>query len=136
MSIATADRIRYPRVWDRVSDAGGEAIVVGVPQTYPVKPINGVVVSSFLTPSTMSAYTHPPSFKDEIRDVVGEYVLDVPNFRTEDKVHLLQDIYRMSRQRFDLVEHVLHTRKDWSFFMMVDMGPDRLHHGMWKYFDH
>ena len=135
MRLADATQVGSPRVWETVSDAGSEAIVIGVPQTYPVKPINGLMVSSFLTPSTMSAYTHPPSFKDEIRETVGEYMLDVPNFRTEDKVHLLQDIYRMSRQRFDLVEHVLHTRKDWSFFMMVDMGPDRLHHGMWKYID-
>jgi predicted AlkP superfamily phosphohydrolase/phosphomutase len=135
MRLATADRIRFPRVWEVVSTAGGESIVVGVPQTYPVQPINGIVVSSFLTPSTQSAYTHPPAFKDEIREVVGEYMLDVPNFRTTDKVRLLQDIYRMSRQRFDLVEHLLDTRPSWDFFMFVDMGPDRIHHGLWKYID-
>jgi len=135
MSIATADRIRFPRVWDRVSKAGGRAIVVGVPQTYPVTPVNGIMVSSFLTPSTMSAYTHPSEFKGEIRQVVGEYMLDVPNFRTEDKVRLLRDIYRMSRQRFDLIEHLLRTRPNWNFFMFVDMGPDRIHHGLWKYID-
>ena len=26
-------------------------------------------------------------------------------------------------------------KKEWDFFMMVEMGPDRLHHGFWKYFD-
>ncbi|HUT20611.1 MAG TPA: alkaline phosphatase family protein [Anaerolineae bacterium] len=135
MDIATADKVGYPRVWDWVTDAGGQAIVVGVPQTYPVRPIDGIMVSSFLTPSTLSAYTHPPSFKDEIRAVVGDYMLDVPNFRTSDKVRLLQEIYRMSRQRFDLVEHLLRTRRDWDFFMFVDMGPDRIHHGLWKYID-
>jgi predicted AlkP superfamily phosphohydrolase/phosphomutase len=135
MTMATADKIRFPRVWERVSDAGGKVIVVGVPQTYPIKPVNGIVVSSFLTPSTESAYTHPPAFKDEIRETVGEYMLDVPNFRTEDKIRLLQEIYRMSRQRFDLVEHLVETRRDWDFFMFVDMGPDRIHHGMWKYVD-
>ena len=135
MSIATANRIRFPRVWDRVSQSGGRAIVVGVPQTYPVRPLNGIMVSSFLTPSTESAYTYPPEFKDEIGQVVGEYMLDVPNFRTDDKVRLLQDIYRMSRQRFTLVKHLLRTRPDWDMFMFVDMGPDRIHHGMWKYVD-
>ena len=135
MSIATADRIKYPRVWDRVSETGGRAIVVGVPQTYPVQPINGIMTSSFLTPSTMSAYTYPPEFKEEIREVVGDYLLDVPNFRTEDKVRLLQDIYRMSRQRFALVNHLLQTRTNWDFFMFVSMGPDRIHHGLWKYID-
>jgi predicted AlkP superfamily phosphohydrolase/phosphomutase len=135
MTIATADQVAYARVWDYVSEAGGRSIVVGVPQTYPVKPINGIVVSSFLTPSTMSKYTHPPEFKNEIANVIGEYMLDVPNFRTEDKVQLLQDIYRMSRQRFDLVEHLLETQDRWDLFMFVDMGPDRIHHGLWKYID-
>jgi predicted AlkP superfamily phosphohydrolase/phosphomutase len=135
MEIATADKIAFPRVWNWVTDAGGKAIVVGVPQTYPVQAIDGIMVSSFLTPSTFSAYTHPPAFKDEIRQVVGDYMLDVPNFRTSDKVRLLQEIYRMSRQRFDLVEHLLRTRRDWQFFMFVDMGPDRIHHGLWKYID-
>ena len=135
MRIITANDIHHPRVWDHVYQAGGRSIVVGVPQTYPVTPIEGIMVSSFLTPSTLSAYTHPPSFKDEIRDVIGEYMLDVPNFRTQDKVRLLQDIYRMSRQRFDLVEHLLRTRPNWDLFMFVDMGPDRIHHGLWKYTD-
>lgn len=135
MFIATADSVRFPRVWDRVSEAGGQSIVVGVPQTYPLRPVRGLMVSCFLTPSTLSTYTHPPEFKDEIHEIVGDYMLDVPNFRTNDKVRLLQDIYRMSRQRFDLVEHLLTTRPQWDLFMFVDMGPDRIHHGLWKYSD-
>jgi predicted AlkP superfamily phosphohydrolase/phosphomutase len=135
MFIATADWIKHPRVWDHVSDAGGKAIAIGVPQSYPVRPINGIMVSSFLTPSTMSQYTHPPELKAEIAEVIGDYMLDVPNFRTDDKVRLLQDIYRMSRQQFRLVQHVLRTRPEWDMFMFVSMGPDRIHHGLWKFID-
>src|SRR5260370_16319252 len=25
--------------------------------------------------------------------------------------------------------------KDWDFFMFVEMGTDRIHHGLWKYHD-
>jgi predicted AlkP superfamily phosphohydrolase/phosphomutase len=25
--------------------------------------------------------------------------------------------------------------KEWDFFMIVEMGPDRIHHGLWKFFD-
>jgi len=135
MEMATADKIHLPRVWDYVEQAGGRSIVVGVPQTYPVRPLNGIMVSCFLTPSTSSAYTWPPEFKEEIQATVGDYMLDVYDFRTDDKVRLLQSIYRMSRQRFDLVEHLLKTRSDWNFFMFVEMGPDRIHHGLWKYID-
>ena len=135
MTIATGEQVTYPRVWDHVSGAGGTSIVVGVPQTYPIRPLNGVMVGCFLTPSTASPYTYPPEFRQEIDRVVGEYLLDVPNFRTEDKVRLLRDVYRMSRVQFDLVRHLLRTRRGWDLFMYVNIGPDRIHHGFWKYTD-
>jgi predicted AlkP superfamily phosphohydrolase/phosphomutase len=135
MSIATSDKIRHPRVWDRVSEAGGTSVVVGVPQTYPVRPLNGIMVGCFLTPSTSSAYTYPSELKLEIAQAVGEYMLDVPDFRTEDKARLLRDIYRMSRVQFDLVSYLLRTRADWDMFMVVSIGPDRIQHGFWKYMD-
>ena len=50
--IATGLSVKEKRVWDILGEAGKECIVVGVPQTYPLKPINGHLISSFLTPST------------------------------------------------------------------------------------
>ena len=63
MSIATSRSIRADRVWDILSQVGRKVVVAGVPQTYPVKPVNGCLISSFLTPSTHSQYTHPASLK-------------------------------------------------------------------------
>jgi predicted AlkP superfamily phosphohydrolase/phosphomutase len=135
MSIATALSVKADRVWDILSRAGRQVIVAGVPQTYPVKPVNGCMISSFLTPSTRSQYTYPAELKDEIGQVVGgEYMLDVQNFRIRDKDHLLEQIYTMADQHHRLVSHLMTTRP-WDFFMHVDMGVDRIHHGFWKYFD-
>jgi len=61
-------------------------------------------------------------------------MVDVPNFRTEDKDRLREDIYCMTEKRFTLARHLLRT-KPWDFFMMVEMGTDRVHHGFWKYMD-
>ncbi len=134
MKLATADSVKCDRVWDVLSRAGKSVVVVGVPQTYPVKPVNGCLVASFLTPSTESAYTHPPELKTEIAEVVGEYLIDVPNFRTEDKNWLLEQIYEMTEKRFRLVRHLM-REKPWDFFMFVEMGPDRIHHGFWRFSD-
>jgi predicted AlkP superfamily phosphohydrolase/phosphomutase len=135
MSIATAAAVKVDRVWDILSRAGRQVIVAGVPQTFPVKPVNGCMISSFLTPSTQSQYTYPAELKHEIKKVVGgEYMLDVQNFRTDDKDYLLQQIYAMADQHHKLVTHLMTTRP-WDFFMHVDMGVDRIHHGFWKYFD-
>jgi predicted AlkP superfamily phosphohydrolase/phosphomutase len=135
MSIATSQAVKVDRVWDILSRAGKQVIVAGVPQTYPVKPVNGYLISSFLTPSTLSQYTHPASLKHEISNLIaGEYMLDVYQFRTENKDHLLEQIYQMADQHHKLIMHLM-TTKPWDFFMHVDMGVDRIHHGFWKYFD-
>ena len=40
----------------------------------------------------------------------------------------------MTDKRFALARHLL-TTKPWDFFMMVEMGTDRVHHAFWQYMD-
>ena len=134
MRIANSKAVVEDTVWDILSRAGKSVILVGVPQTYPIKPTNGYIITSFLTPSTESQYTYPPELKGEVEALVGEYMLDVEHFRTEDKGYLLRQIYKMTEKRFKLVKHLL-QEKEWDFFMLVEMGVDRIHHGFWKFFD-
>ena len=134
MRIASSKAVVEDTVWDILSREGGRVVLVGVPQTYPVKPINGHIITSFLTPSTKSQYTYPAELREEVEALVGEYKLDVENFRTEDKDDLLRQIYEMTEKRFKVVRHLL-REKEWDFFMLVEMGVDRIHHGFWKFFD-
>jgi predicted AlkP superfamily phosphohydrolase/phosphomutase len=135
LSFADSTAIRAPRVWDVLSARGRSVIVLGVPGTYPPTAVNGAMVSCFLTPDTKrSQYTHPPELKDEIAQVVGDYLVDVPDFRTDEKERLLRDIETMTERRFQLAEHLLSTRP-WDLFFMVEMGPDRMHHAFWRFFD-
>jgi predicted AlkP superfamily phosphohydrolase/phosphomutase len=132
--IANGTAIREPRLWDLLTRRGKQSIVVGVPGTYPPRPLNGTLVSCFLTPSTEYQYTYPAMLRREVEDVVGEYLFDCPNFRTEDKDDLLRQLYEMTDKRFAVCEHLLES-KPWDFFAMVEMGTDRIHHGFWKYMD-
>jgi predicted AlkP superfamily phosphohydrolase/phosphomutase len=133
--IANARSVTRPRVWDRVSAAGGTVGLVSVPQTYPIRPINGDVVSCFLTPSAASEYAHPTSLKAEIESwIEGEYLVDVPDFRSEDKARILRDIYRMSDQHYEICRRLL-SRRRYDYFMTVDMGIDRIQHAFWKCMD-
>jgi len=134
LTIATSQEIKDDRIWDILSQAGKKIILVGVPQTYPPKPINGYMITSFLTPDTSCHYTYPANLREEVERVVGNYILDVDNFRTDNKEHLLKQIYQMTQKRFTVVKHLL-KNKPWDFTMMVEMGPDRIHHGFWKYSD-
>jgi predicted AlkP superfamily phosphohydrolase/phosphomutase len=133
-AIANASVVDTDRVWDILSRQGKRIILLGVPQTFPVKPINGCVVADFLTPSTKHDYTYPSDLKAEIERVADGYVLDVDNFRTPDKEDLLQRIYLKTEKHFRLAKHLTSTRP-WDFFMMVEMGVDRIQHGFWSYCD-
>jgi len=135
--LASANAVKTDRVWDILSRAGKKVITIGVPQTYPPKPVNGIQVGCFLTPSTTNRqrpYTYPAAVMKEIADTVGEYLVDVPNFRTDDKDFLLRQIQMMTERRFALVKKWI-VERNWDFFMFVEMGTDRIHHGLWKYHD-
>jgi predicted AlkP superfamily phosphohydrolase/phosphomutase len=133
-TIANATTLRHERAWDVLAREGKQVILLGVPQTYPPKPINGYVVADFLTPSTKSQYTHPPDLKEEVERVSGGYVLDVEDFRTPDKEALLGRVYAKTEKHFRVAKHLIQT-KPWDFFMLVEMGVDRIHHGFWSYMD-
>src|ERR1700759_3532213 len=63
--IANGTAVKAPRLWDLATRNGKRSIVLGVPGTYPPRPLNGVMVTCFLTPSTESQYTYPPMLRRE-----------------------------------------------------------------------
>jgi len=133
-SIANSNAIKVKRLWNLLGDAGKKVILIGVPQTYPPQPVNGILVGDFLTPDTKCDYTYPSEFRHEIQETVGEYLFDVRDFRSDNKDRILADIYEMTEKRFKLARHLM-TEKPWDYFMMVEMGTDRIHHAFWSYMD-
>ena len=108
---------------------------MGVPLTYPPKPLNGILVSSFLTPGKDVQFTYPDEVKAELDRVAdGDYMIDVENFRTDRKDDLLKAIYVMTERRFKAFRH-FYRKELYDFAMVVEMGIDRIHHAFWRYFD-
>jgi predicted AlkP superfamily phosphohydrolase/phosphomutase len=135
LAIATSAAVKEPTVWDILSRHGLKSLVVGVPQTYPPKPLNGVMVSCFMTPNKQVQYTHPAGIQQVLDRIAGgEYVIDVKDFRTDDKLALLAAVEQMTEARFRAFRGLMRA-DDFDFAMMVEMGVDRLHHGFWRYCD-
>lgn len=131
--LASSRTIKEPAVWDILGEKGKKACLIGIPPSYPPKPINGWLISSFITPDTDHDFTYPKELKAEIQDVVDGYMIDVV-FRTDKKEDLLKEIYEMTDKRLKVIKHLMETR-DWGFFMFVEIGLDRIHHAFWKFFD-
>jgi len=137
--MATADSRWLPHgeaVWDVLGAAGKYVVLVGVPQTYPPFAVRGDLISCFLTPDTGRLdYTHPPELRDEIEAVIGgQYQTDVRDYRTDDRDRILAEVYAMTAQRFAIARR-LSTSRPWDFFMMHEIGLDRLQHAFWRFMD-
>ena len=132
---ANAKYVKVKTVWNHLSRNRLSSLIMGVPQTYPPKPLRGMLVSSFLAPDKSVQFTWPDEVKAELDAAAdGDYIIDVRDFRTENKDRLLDEIYDMTRRRFMAFRHFL-AKDEFDFAMMVEMGVDRIHHGFWRYMD-
>ena len=142
LTIANARAVQVPTLWDLLGQAQKRSVVLGVPLTYPAKPFPGWMVTSFLTPGDLNSpltqsnlqWTFPPRLTREIAQVAPDYMIDIPNFRTDKRAELEQQLLKMTRARFKFARYLL-EKKAWDFFMMVEMGSDRLHHAFWRFWD-
>jgi predicted AlkP superfamily phosphohydrolase/phosphomutase len=134
--LTTADSrsIRAKRVWDYLTDAGKFSLVVGVPQTYPVHPLNGHLITDFLTPERSSAFAYPAMLKTEVLSLAPRYEFDVRNFRTIERADLLQKLIDLTETQYRVFENLLKS-KSWDFAIHVNIGLDRIHHAFWRYHD-
>lgn len=126
-------------MWDILKEHDKKSIALYVPLSYPVKPINGCMVSDFLTPriDSMCAYPeslrkrlqsvpHPDFFFDVVAGLAGHKSLDVDT--------LIKRTYLMTDMQIDLLKDLL-VREEWDFFMAVMIGTDRLQHMLWHHGD-
>lgn len=134
LEFATSLKVKEPTVWDILGEAGYDNIVISVPPSYPPKPLKGVQIGCFLTPNDEAPYTYPKELKEELKANAGEFIFDIRNFRTDNTQYILDEAYKMTEAKFRNADWLL-ANKPWDFFIMVEMGPDRLNHGIWSFID-
>ncbi|MCG8555401.1 MAG: alkaline phosphatase family protein [Proteobacteria bacterium] len=132
--IVNAHDVPAPRLWDWLGRAGKSVSVLFVPPTYPPSEVHGEMVSCLLTPDADCPHTYPARLQAELRERFGPYRMDVEGFRSQDRARVLEQIFAMTRQHFAVARYLWRTRAP-DFLMLVEMGPDRLHHAFWPCFD-
>ena len=131
--IASSYSVREPTLWDYLSKVNKSSCLISIPPSYPPKPVNGSLISCFITPTVERDYTYPPELKGEIENRFGPYRFDV-EFRTEDRKAIINDLYGMTEKRFKVTKFLMENKK-WDFLTFVEIGLDRVHHAFWKFFD-
>jgi predicted AlkP superfamily phosphohydrolase/phosphomutase len=138
LQVATSLSVKEPAVWDLLGAAGQRSLLIGVPPGFPPpKEFPGWRVACFLTPPSAERWAFPAELETEITDELGgpgEYIFDIPNFRQQGADFVMDQIFKMTERRFQVARRLVRN-KPWDFFMMVEMGLDRLHHCFWQHFD-
>ncbi len=138
LAIAHSGSIKAPAVWDSLGAQGKSSLLIGVPPGFPPpKEFPGWRVGCFLTPPSAEHYAYPQELEVEIEEELGgkgEYIFDIPNFRQQGMEFVLDQVFMMTERRFQVARRLV-KNKPWDFFMMVEMGMDRLHHVFWHYVD-
>jgi predicted AlkP superfamily phosphohydrolase/phosphomutase len=122
-------------LWRLASDAGRGVVVMNVPISYPVEPVDGVLVSGWMTPYFATDFTWPPEVADELRAAVGDYrIYPSETFaegRRDSFFRACDDLLEM------LTEANLHFMKsrEWDLFVTVYFDTDRILHQLWHYLD-
>lgn len=117
-------------IWNILSEYGKRVIVMNVPLTYPPEPVNGVMVSGLMTPSTASPFTFPQVFKDELYKAVPGYLIDLGTERVS-AGRFVDAVLEMTEKRIQLQEHLL-SEHEWDFAFLSYVGPDRIQHRIWE----
>ena len=133
MRLVTRASVRPDRIWDTAAGAGLTSAVVSVPLTFPVDRTPEVTMTGcFMTPGPDSDWASPDGTAEELTRLFGPYLVDVDEFRIEDRAAVLDRCRRLTTQHFAIFRHLLDTRRP-DFGMLVDLGPDRFHHAMLRH---
>lgn len=122
-------------LWEMVSWQGGQVVVVNVPLTYPPRPVNGVLVSGMLTPSTALTFTYPAHIKEQLENYIIDldYLTEGQNFRqdlSKDKPDLLVDLTQILVSGADNAARLMREHP-WNLAVVVLTVTDRLLHFCW-----
>lgn len=138
VKLINSNCVKKKSIWDILSLHNKKSIILNLPLTYPIKPLNGIMVSGFLTPDMNGPCIYPENLKEEIKGLLKEdYMFDIAEFagyKNVPKEELLKLIYKMTDQHFKLIKYLI-RKKEWDFFMAVIIGSDRIMHTFWSYCD-
>jgi predicted AlkP superfamily phosphohydrolase/phosphomutase len=136
--LVTARDLRARTLWEIVGDAGRRVGAVNVPPAYPVRPVNGFMVSCLLAPPGATDIVYPP----ELRAVLGDdYEIateppralrrDAPDYRAR-CLEYLAHLRQLAERRLAVTERLC-TEQAWDLLAVVFYEPDRIQHFFWDY---
>lgn len=140
----SSHNIQGDKIWHILGNAGFRVGALNVPMTYPPEVVNGFMVSGLLTPGPSSSFTYPLALREELFNLVPDYIIDVvdvndiqatpdPSDATDDQFErFVKQITNAAHSRTTAAIKLV-ERYHPDFFMLVYILPDRLQHASYHY---
>jgi len=129
MKFPNFNDLKAPPFWDIWE---GESVIINVPATYPVKAMNGVLISGFVS-IDFEKSIHPKSLVPDLKRM--EYRLDVDSQKAHRSMELfLEDLDKTLDARIEAY-HYLWDSVNFQTFMLVFTATDRLMHFLWNAYE-
>jgi predicted AlkP superfamily phosphohydrolase/phosphomutase len=131
---------RGKTLWRRVSEQGKKVCVINVPMTYPPEELDGVVISGMDSPGTDSPFTSPGNVYQDLKEQLGEYIIDlhfdeITDGAAPELQHYrayLDKLLQMVENRCRATEYLM-QKYPWELLVTAFMAPDRIQHQLWKF---
>ncbi len=129
--------IQAPTLWELLSRAGKQAVVINVPLTFPPRRLPGIVtIGGMLSPEVSPKFVHPPEVYDRVIRKVHYRIL-VPRWAVKSlkPAEFVDEEIEVEHERFRAAHLLLDLYPDWSFFMIHVQSSDVIQHAFWHYLD-
>jgi predicted AlkP superfamily phosphohydrolase/phosphomutase len=121
-------------LWELMGDAGKNVIVMNVPVTYPASPVNGIMVTGLLTPSSSEDFSYPHNISGELLKKFDYQVHLREAYSKAGVERYLADLRQMEAKRLQAAEHLM-NKIDWDFCMVHFVATDAMQHTLWHLID-
>jgi predicted AlkP superfamily phosphohydrolase/phosphomutase len=136
---------RHSPFWNLLGKDGKRVMILNLPTTYPAQPVNGAMITGFMTASHKRHSTYPESLLQEIEAKFGEYpffvkaLLGIPKVALGKMSHVhidafLNSFLKMMELKFK-VAHYLLEKDHFDFVFIHEWGVDRICHDLWEIID-
>ncbi len=127
---------KFPAVWNWLTKAGAKSIVAGVPGTYPIEKINGIMISGFVSPLP-GKITPEQVYPQEIFPTVKDWGyggINESNIKEGWHLKTVTKLLERLKKKEQVILNLLEN-EEWDLFISVFNETDTVSHHFWMFWD-
>ncbi len=128
--------VHSPTIWQLMNQAGKKSITLNVPLTYPISPVNGIMISGMMSPGATGKIEERICLPKEIAHELNQQFPDYRLFVSQDVYYkkgldaFLLEVKKVTRARGELALFLM-QHYEWDFFMVHFQNLDSVQHALW-----